>query len=212
FQIHHQTDHERTVWIDQAIIWFSALRKTIPIYWRWCETKYHARSGDDGTQLADGIAFSVNGHNLILMESSGGNLTEHKRHSHGDTYKLVENSVLALSQIMAAHKDASWSTMKDMQVLSVQTIKDRMTLITTRIIEDPSAGLSWEIVELRNAELPPTWTQVKKLMRVVEVVATAFQRVVAQLAILDRAQDELCGVSEKIKPTVREKLTAMLLE
>ncbi|KAI8591060.1 hypothetical protein BDZ88DRAFT_381984, partial [Geranomyces variabilis] len=150
-------DHERTVWIDQVIIWFSALRITIPIQWRWCETKYRARDDDEGTQLADGIALSVNRHNLILMESSGG-VKDAKAHSEGDTYKLIENSVYALREILAAHKDVSWERMKTMQVLSVQLIKNRATLMTTRVTEGP-AGMSWELVELRSAQLPAYWSQ-----------------------------------------------------
>ncbi|KAJ3167099.1 hypothetical protein HDU88_002436 [Geranomyces variabilis] len=93
FAGNHLVDHERTVWIDQVIIWFAALRITVPIQWRWCETKYRARDDEEGTQLAEA-------------------------HSEGDTYKLIENSVYALREIFAAHKDVSWERMKNMQVPS----------------------------------------------------------------------------------------------
>ncbi|KAJ3131804.1 hypothetical protein HDU90_007712 [Geranomyces variabilis] len=179
-------------------------RITIPIQWRWCETKYRARDDDEGTQLADGIALSVNRHNLILMESSGG-VKDAKAHSEGDTYKLIENSVYALREILAAHKDVSWERMKTMQVLSVQLIKNRATLMTTRVTEGP-AGMSWELVELRSAQLPAYWSQVTKGMLIVEMAAAAYQAVTAVLDTFEKAQEELCGMAERSKPTVREKL------
>ncbi|KAJ3167098.1 hypothetical protein HDU88_002435 [Geranomyces variabilis] len=104
------------------------------------------------------------------------NVKDAKAHSEGDTYKLIENSVYALREILAAHKDVSLERMKTMQVLSVQMIKNRATLMTTRVTKGP-AGMSWEVVELRSAQLPAYWSQLTKVMLIVEMVAAAYQAV-----------------------------------
>ncbi|KAJ3150891.1 hypothetical protein HDU89_002888 [Geranomyces variabilis] len=69
--------------------------------------------------------------------------------------------------------------------------------------------MSWEVVELRSAQLSAYWSQLTKVMLIVEMVAAAYQAITAVLETFEKAQEELCGMAERSRPTVRKKLAAI---
>ncbi|KAJ3149524.1 hypothetical protein HDU86_006929 [Geranomyces michiganensis] len=94
--------HERTTWIDKVIPWFSPLRISGLVRWKWCEAGYGARvlevhANNDyaarSTKLADGLGL-VGGtaFESILVESSGDEAKENVTHVLGDSFKLIEKT------------------------------------------------------------------------------------------------------------------------
>ncbi|KAI8594104.1 hypothetical protein BDZ88DRAFT_9231 [Geranomyces variabilis] len=127
-------DHERTSWIDKVIPWFSALRMTGLVEWRWCEHSARkvdgqARKGDypRGKKSVDGVGMAPR----RLQNAFGVVSREEVAQILGDSVKLLENSVLALRHMLASYKDAQWSIMEPLSVLSVQFIRGKMTPMLT---------------------------------------------------------------------------------
>ncbi|KAJ3164053.1 hypothetical protein HDU88_005707 [Geranomyces variabilis] len=185
--------HERTSWIDKIIPWFSPMRITGLIDWKWCEITYAARANDlDATtdytprrnNLADGIG-SMNHESFeaILMESSGHEDKEQVDHALGDSKKLISNSILALRYVLANNRDAT-------------------------CVVDVDGTYKWEVLELRSAEVPACWKDLKKTTRMAEIVATTFIEMNKQAAVLRRAEEEQCGIITipDNEPTVRQTL------
>ncbi|KAJ3144400.1 hypothetical protein HDU89_008274 [Geranomyces variabilis] len=147
--------HERTTCVDKVLPWFSPLRITGLIQWKWCEIDYGARvidvlAADDytgkDTKLADGLGMTLSdGFEALVMESSGHETKEDLPHAITDSYKLIEDSTLSLRHIFASHRDASWETMRNMSTLSAQYIKNNLTLVRTSIAEVGGA-YKWQIV------------------------------------------------------------------
>ncbi|KAJ3178827.1 hypothetical protein HDU87_003382 [Geranomyces variabilis] len=120
--------HERTSWVEKVIPWFSPPRMSGLVKWRWCEFAYGARTTDvdaaddyvtRAPRYADGLGMTPGNVESIVMESSGEEFREDVSHALGDSYKLVENSVLALRHALSASRDASWDTMKDMMAVAL---------------------------------------------------------------------------------------------
>ncbi|KAJ3181529.1 hypothetical protein HDU87_001139 [Geranomyces variabilis] len=111
----------------------------------------------------------------VVMEPSGHEAREDLPHAIEDSYKLLEN-------------------MRDMSTLSVQYIKNNLMLLRTSIAE-VSGAYKWQVVELRTARVPASWADVKLMMRIADFIATVFEELKAQQAVLERAQDEICGLN-----------------
>ncbi|KAJ3166727.1 hypothetical protein HDU88_003210 [Geranomyces variabilis] len=101
--------HERTTWVDKVIPWFSPLRTTGLIQWKWCEIGYgalmlNAEANNDhaprSTKLGDGLGVTAAyGYEYIIMESIGYETKEYIQHSRGDSFKLIGKSILLLRHI-----------------------------------------------------------------------------------------------------------------
>ncbi|KAJ3163170.1 hypothetical protein HDU86_002339 [Geranomyces michiganensis] len=141
-------------WVDKVIPWFSPLRTTGFIQWKWLEIGYGARMLD----------IEANNNYAPRIIKLGGGVGITTADGLGDLFKLIENSILSLRHIMAMHRNATWSTMKGMCTLTVQLIKDRLKLLRTSIAQADSV-YKWEVVELRNAELPASWERMSNVMR-----------------------------------------------
>ncbi|KAJ3174480.1 hypothetical protein HDU87_007173 [Geranomyces variabilis] len=75
-------NHERSAWIDHVVSWFSPLRLTKFVSWRWCEYKYSARNvarqtkdgyAPSSTKYGDALGSDpTTRHERLLMEASSG--------------------------------------------------------------------------------------------------------------------------------------------
>ncbi|KAJ3180281.1 hypothetical protein HDU87_002160 [Geranomyces variabilis] len=152
--------------------------------------------------------FAPRSRRVTRVETRQSPTTSVTRHTLGDSVKLLESSVLALRHMLASYKDAQWSTMKLLSVLSLQFIHGKMTLMRTRVAQT-TEGYQWEVVELQSAEVRRVWTDIKKSMRIAEIIATVFLTQKEQRTILNQAEGELCGFSGGDAETVREVLEAL---
>ncbi|KAJ3176024.1 hypothetical protein HDU87_005541 [Geranomyces variabilis] len=155
-------NHERSAWVDHVIGWFSPLRLTKLVSWRWCEYSYDARIFSQQTKEGYAAASKKYGDALgrdpttqkerILMESSSGLDKEDLEHTIGDSLKLIENAVMGLRHEMAENKNASAASMTKRMVMTVQAVRDVLTLSYACI----GADGKWEILEVRSAKIPRT--------------------------------------------------------
>ncbi|KAJ3162587.1 hypothetical protein HDU88_006620 [Geranomyces variabilis] len=168
-----------------------------------CASNDRLRGGANGVGMAYPDAFET-----VLMETSSAERDEDVAHTLGDSNKLLENSVLALRHMLASYKDAQRSTMEPLFVLSLQFIRGKMTLMRTRVVKTIEV-YQWEVVDLRNAEVPKVWSDIKKSMRIAEIIATVYSTQKQQRAILNQAEGERCGLFGSDGETVREVLAAL---
>ncbi|KAJ3176457.1 hypothetical protein HDU85_007239, partial [Gaertneriomyces sp. JEL0708] len=207
--------HERTSWVDNVVPWMSPLRITGLVTWRWCEYGYTAKTDsiepDDAYQkfpckYGDGVGEDPGEREeIIVMESSGNGVQENVEHNMEDFLKLIESATFALKHFMQKRKDASFETMRQRGVMSIQLVKDRITLCKTVLGKD---GKNWEMVELRSALLPRSWRRLGNVIKVAELVATMYAELREQRRIRQQVEDEVNGLHEPInsQDTVRFRL------
>ncbi|KAJ3156808.1 hypothetical protein HDU86_003574 [Geranomyces michiganensis] len=203
--------HERTTWVDKVIPWFSPLRMTGLIQWKWCEVGYGARMLDihaendyatRSTNLADGLGLTTSDrYESVIMESSGHETKENVKHSLGEPYKTLTSPHLGHEPRCHMGNDEGY------------LIRNRLTLLRTRVVKADDV-YKWQVVELRSAELSASWDRMSNAMRLAEIVATVYEILRAQKKILAKARDELCRLADVAEDarTVRDKLAEMVSE
>jgi hypothetical protein len=108
----------------------------------------------DKVSYVDSLGFHHVLGESIIMECSSGPFKENIEHTKDDTKKLIRSGYEVLKAQQSEFLDASFVTFTQRQVLTIQTVKDVMTLTSSSVTPQEM----FEVIELRTAQLPISWT------------------------------------------------------
>ncbi|KAI8380477.1 hypothetical protein EDC96DRAFT_491141 [Choanephora cucurbitarum] len=100
------------------------------------------------------------------MESSGFNHTSVASHSLNDTLKNIKNGHDNLKHMFSQYRNASFNTIKKVNIFSCQIIENKITLIKYAV----KSRTTWKVVECRSASVPPTIENSLYYVKVFELI------------------------------------------
>ncbi|KAI8575785.1 hypothetical protein K450DRAFT_284073 [Umbelopsis ramanniana AG] len=157
-------DHERTYWIDSVapmFKYFSTITDLVSFIWGETVTMridfasyFDDIEGLDPDHYVDGLGESEYG-KCIVMEASGDSLPEDDLNTMDDTAKLLQTAIGILTDYQVDCKyAASFSTFTKLQILTVRSFKDSMTLYGVSVTAEKKM---YEYLTLRTARIPVFW-------------------------------------------------------
>ncbi|KAG2175230.1 hypothetical protein INT44_007718 [Umbelopsis vinacea] len=202
-------NHERTFWIEYAISMFRYLGSiTNLISFKWCEVAAEPDIIDTDLSDSESIVttryvddFGENRYGkCIMMKTSSRAWTQDVTHTQDVTSMLLGSAVQMLKAQQGQHLDASFSTFCRLQMLTIQTVGEYMTLCGLSI----TAEKKYEYVALRAAVIPVSWNSRHDWRGMFEVLAHVMEQVHTQLKEEIRSGDPV-----KEEETVRFHSDAM---
>ncbi|GAB5587726.1 hypothetical protein Unana1_02626 [Umbelopsis nana] len=184
------------------------LRRVVPIFqtfgnqtgllsFDWCEweRKHHAVAEMDHAlwekgrpRFADGLGYDWSGEERLIMKASGGQHHEDVQQTIDDSIKQISSMILMLKGLGNSHLNASFNTVMKTNVFGIQSIKT--SIILSEIQVDEHGKFVYK--EVRTAEIPTTYAQRNKWLRIFELLAyllVGLEEQVANLKTLDDEQD-----------------------
>lgn len=101
------------------------------------------------------------------MESSGFWNDQVVSHSLNDTLKNIKNGHDNLKYLISVYRNASFETIKKVNIFSCQIIESKVTLIKYAV----KSRSTWKVVECRSASVPLSIESSLNYMRVFELFA-----------------------------------------
>ncbi|KAL7324342.1 hypothetical protein PS15p_209551 [Mucor circinelloides] len=124
--------------------------------------------------------------NYLLMESSGFENNNIISHSLNDILKNIKNGHDNLKYLFSRYRDASFDTIKKVNVFSCQIIQNKVTLIKYSV-KSPRA---WKVVECRSASVPLIIENSLDYIKVFELFAFILEDIRNQQTVLKQLKLE----------------------
>ncbi|KAI8969909.1 hypothetical protein BDF20DRAFT_888378 [Mycotypha africana] len=140
--------------------------------------------------LLDGIGSSENDNTVIVIESSGLNLTTNFDHTLEDSIKNVKSGTDAMKGIMCRYPNASRTTMEKVHVYSIHVIQKSITLVRYSLKNEKS----WKAVECGSVTLPLVYKDRKQLIQVYDLFALLYADLEEQRTVFRTLEDEQLGL------------------
>ncbi|KAI8884106.1 hypothetical protein K501DRAFT_183042 [Backusella circina FSU 941] len=172
---------ERSILCEVYIPIFKAFGNCLSVLnYIWCEKK--AKDADyvwlvsnnfskekkDNLKLLDGVGTVINVRRQItylVMESSGFSNDKVVSHSLNDTLKNIKNGHDNLKYLFSQYRNASFDTIKKVNISSCQIIENKITLIKYAV----KSRSTWKVLECRSASVPLNIENSLHYMRVFEL-------------------------------------------
>lgn len=177
--------------IDRVVpIFQSFADQTNLLIFEWCEvhSKAHAESNDDidgwtcgSARYADGIGIDRHENERLAMEASSREFKENMPHTLDDTLKQIHSSIMILKSDIRSHLDASFVTMRKVEVYGIQSVRNSITLSKTQL-DGAQCGYIYQ--ELRTVEIPTDYNKRHKWLKVMDLMAILLNMMEAQDEIL----------------------------
>lgn len=140
-------------------------------------------------RFLDGLGFNSRNNEILTMEASSGLDKEDLQHTIDDTLKNLNTSII--NGIARKHLDASYQTFKNIQVFSIQTIRQTITLSSTGL--DPKKVGHYLHIERCKADIPITYNEKFKWIRLTELLANLISMVEDQTKVMETLNKEQNG-------------------
>jgi hypothetical protein len=95
------------------------------------------------------------------------NKTEDLKHTIENTLKNCKSATDSLKYFMSNNIRSSYSNIRKVHVNSIQIIQSKMTLLQYQVLSPQK----WQVIECRSSELPYTFKDRKKYIKVFELFA-----------------------------------------
>ncbi|KAI8078900.1 uncharacterized protein BX664DRAFT_343018 [Halteromyces radiatus] len=205
-------DYERTWWVRRVVPLFQTFGNQTGLLnfdWCECETTHHALEEMDLTiwekgssRFADGLGYDWNANERLVMEGSCGQHRESVSKTVDDSIKQLSSMIAMLKGIANIHLNARFDTMLRTKIFGVQSIKT--SIVLSEVQFDENAKFSYR--QVRKAEIPTSYKQRNKWLRVFELLAYLFVALDDQVVNMKQLDDEEDGaVNIPPQDTVRHK-------
>ncbi|KAI8640268.1 hypothetical protein BD408DRAFT_348385 [Parasitella parasitica] len=195
---------ERSIFCEVYIPIFKAFGNCLSVLnYTWCEKK--AKDADyvwlvsndfskekkDNLKLLDGVGTLAKiDSTYIVMESSGFSNDKVVSHSLNDTLKNIKNGHDNLKYMFSQYRNASFNTIKKVNIFSCQIIENKITLIKYAV----KSRSTWKVVECRSASVPLCIENGLHYMRVFELFAFMLGNIQKQQSVFKQLKLENLGL------------------
>ncbi|KAI8087785.1 uncharacterized protein B0P05DRAFT_465198 [Gilbertella persicaria] len=195
---------ERSIFCEVYIPIFKAFGNCLSVLnYTWCEKK--AKDADyvwlvsndfskekkDNLKLLDGIGTLAKiDSTYLVMESSGFSNDKVVSHSLNDTLKNIKNGHDNLKYLFSQYRNASFDTIKKVNIFSCQIIENKVTLIKYAV----KSRSTWKVVECRSASVPLNIENSLDYMRVFELFAFMLDDIQKQQFVFKQLKLENLGL------------------
>ncbi|KAG1442573.1 hypothetical protein G6F46_013024 [Rhizopus delemar] len=196
------TNSERTFWVSHVIPIFDVFAdQTGLLNFKWCEIylQAHADTIPGMVRYVDGVGLDLSDTERMVMESSSGEHKENVKHTEDDTLKQIHSSITMLKTDINNHRNAAFSTMCQIETFGIHCVKKEITLSKTKL-NGATGGYIYQ--EIRSAEIPVTYEERHKWLKMADLLATLMKLLIAQQKIRDQLDKENSGyihVSENLR-------------
>ncbi|OBZ89730.1 hypothetical protein A0J61_02221 [Choanephora cucurbitarum] len=195
---------ERSIFCEVFIPIFKAFGNCLSVLnFTWCEKKAKdadyvwlvsndfSKRNKDNLKLIDGVGTltKINS-TYLLMESSGFNHTSVVSHSLNDTLKNIKNGHDNLKYLFSQYRNASFNTIKKVNIFSCQIIENKITLIKYAV----KSRTTWKVVECRSASVPLTIESSLYYVKVFELFAFMLNNIQKQQSVFNQLKLENLGL------------------
>ncbi|KAG1137288.1 hypothetical protein G6F37_013561 [Rhizopus arrhizus] len=139
----------------------------------------------------DGLGYNPYHEGLFVLEASSGPHEEDITHTKDDTLKNVHSSISLLNALVRKFQDGRFSTATNLRTFSVQSVCSTITLCSTSLDPDNIGGYIHE--ELRFADIPMTYNDRYKWLKVFELVAKLVGMLRKQTMVHQQLHNEYTG-------------------
>ncbi|ORZ01706.1 hypothetical protein BCR43DRAFT_434869 [Syncephalastrum racemosum] len=168
---------ERTFWVESVVPmfkYFAAETNYITFSWCGADVVSHSDSQlipgvwlNETTQLlADGLG-QAGRFEVLIMESSSGYEQEIPQRTVDGTIKVTRCMIDSLRMERNKYNFASFETAKRLATFGIQCVCNKITLLQANMFDENT----WQIVEVRSAEIPTKWEDRTAMMSVAEFLA-----------------------------------------
>ncbi|KAG0734341.1 hypothetical protein G6F57_016114 [Rhizopus arrhizus] len=159
---------------------------------RWCEIYLQAHAGTNPgmVRYMDGLGLDLSDTERIVMESSSGEHKENVKHTEDDTLKQIHSSITMLKTDINNHRNAAFSTMCQIETFGIHCVKKETTLSKTKL-NGATGGYIYQ--EIRSAEIPVTYEERHKWLKMADLLATLMNLLIVQQKIKDQLDKENSG-------------------
>lgn len=195
---------ERSIFCEVYIPIFKAFGNCLSVLnYTWCEKK--AKDADyvwfvsndfskekkNNLKLLDGVGTLAKiDSTYLVMESSGFSNDKVVSHSLNDTLKNIKNGHDNLKYLFSQYRNASFDTIKKVNIFSCQIIENKITL-TKYAVKSRS---TWKVVECRSASVPLNIENSLDYMRVFELFAFMLGDIQKQQSVFKQLKLENLGL------------------
>ncbi|KAL9538348.1 hypothetical protein PS6_011580 [Mucor atramentarius] len=195
---------ERSIFCEVYIPIFKAFGNCLSVLnYSWCEKK--AKDADyvwlvsndfskekkDNLKLLDGVGTLTKiDSTYLVMESSGFSNDKVVSHSLNDTLKNIKNGHDNLKYLFSQYRNASFDTIKKVNICSCQIIENKITLIKYAV----KSRSTWKVVECRSASVPLNIENILDYMRVFELFAFMLGDIQKQQSVFKQLKLENLGL------------------
>jgi hypothetical protein len=187
------TNSERTFWVSHVVPIFDVFAdQTGLLNFRWCEIylQAHADTTPGMVRYVDGLGLDLSDTERIVMESSSGEHKENVKHTEDDTLKQIHSSVTMLKADINNHRNAAFSTMCQIETFGIHCVKKEITLSKTKL-NGATGGYIYQ--EIRSAEIPVTYEERHKWLKMADLLATLMNLLIVHQKIRDQLDKENSG-------------------
>lgn len=139
----------------------------------------------------DDLGYNPYHEDLFVLEASSGPHKEDITHTKDDTLKNVHSSISLLNVLVRKFQDGRFSTATNLRTFSVQSVCSTITLCSTSLDPDNIGGYIHE--ELRFADIPMTYNDRYKWLKVFEIVAKLVGMLRKQTMVYQQLHNEHTG-------------------
>ncbi|KAI9029616.1 hypothetical protein CLU79DRAFT_735019 [Phycomyces nitens] len=195
------SSNERTPFSEHVIPVFKYFTAATGLLsFAWCEKQSASNKGllicfpeNYKRKLMDGIGYSVKDNiERVLLECSG---KANSTHTEEDTLKLIECTTNCLIYEMNQYRSASWTTFGRRKMIAVQSIKDKVTLLSSSKI----GHNRWSFVEQRSTVIPRNWNDKWHIVKLVELLLVLQNMLIEQEKVTEDLKLEHLGL-KKVDP------------
>ncbi|KAI9279073.1 hypothetical protein BY458DRAFT_432238 [Sporodiniella umbellata] len=195
---------ERSIFCEVYVPIFKAFGNCISVLnYKWCEKK--AKDADyvwlvsndfskekrGSLKLLDGVGTLTKvDSTYLVIESSGFSNDNTVSHSLNDTLKNIKNGHDNLKYLFSQYRNASFDTIKRLNIFSFQIIENKVTLIKYAV----KSRSTWKVVECRSASVPLNIENSLDYMRVFELFAFMLDDIQKQQSIYKQLRLENLGL------------------
>jgi hypothetical protein len=172
-------DYERTFWVEHVVPIFHVFSKqTGLLSFNWCEveTIHHALEDMDewfqkgNPRYVDGLGYDKNGIERVVLEGSSGERTVNVDKTVDDSVKQLSSLISMLKGIANSHLNAKFDTLLATKVFGIQSVKTNIILFELKFKDHGR----FTYHEVRSAEIPTTYTQRNKWLKIFEILCYLF--------------------------------------
>ncbi|KAG1471575.1 hypothetical protein G6F56_002049 [Rhizopus delemar] len=139
----------------------------------------------------NGLGYNPYHEDLFVLEASSGQDKEDIPHTKDDTLKNVHSSISPLNALVRKFQDGQFSTATNLRTFSVQSVCSTIILCSTRFDPDNIGGYIHE--ELRSVDIPMTYNDRYKWLKVFELVAKLVGMLRKQTMVHQQLYNEYTG-------------------